>query len=90
MGGGAAMMRVIKVQRRTARRRLRRYRKLPCAFSQRTITKDEAVRMLDLRDYAELLVVLGVFGVPMPRLPDAEIARMADEFLTIWRNSECL
>jgi hypothetical protein len=34
----------------------------------------------------DLLVVLGAFNMPLPRLPDAEIARMADEFLTIWRN----
>jgi hypothetical protein len=80
------MMRVIKSQRRTARRRLRRHRKILRAFSNRAMTKDDAVRQLGLRDYAELLVVLGACGVPLPRLPEAEIARMADEFLTIWRN----
>ena len=43
------------------------------------------MRKLGLRDYAELLVVLGAFDVPLPRLPEADIARMADEFLSIWR-----
>jgi hypothetical protein len=80
------MMRVIKVRRRKTRRRLRRRRKILRAFSHGAITKDEAVRKLGLRDYAELLVVLGAFGVPLPRLPEAEIERMVDEFLSIWRN----
>jgi hypothetical protein len=80
------MMRVIKVRRRKARRRLRRQRKLLRAITHRAMTKDEAVRQLGLRDYAELLVVLGAFGVPLPRLPAADIERMADEFLTLWRN----
>jgi hypothetical protein len=44
------------------------------------------VRRLGLRDDAELLVVLGAFGVPLPRLAQADIVRMADEFLTLWRN----
>jgi hypothetical protein len=39
-----------------------------------------------LRDDAELLVVLGACVVPMRRLPEAEVARMADEFLEVWRN----
>jgi hypothetical protein len=85
MVGAAAMMRVIKLQRRTAQRRLRRLRKILRAFSHGAITIDEAVRQLGLRDYAELLVVLGAFGVPLPRLPDADIERMVDEFLSIWR-----
>jgi hypothetical protein len=50
------------------------------------MTKDDAMRQLRLRDYAELLVVLGAFGVPLPQLPEADIARMADEFLKLWRN----
>jgi hypothetical protein len=86
MGGGAAMMRVIRLRRRKARRRLRRQRKILRAITHRGITKDEAVRRLGLRDDAELLMVLGAFGVPLPRLPEGEIARMADEFLSIWRN----
>jgi hypothetical protein len=85
MVGSAAMMRVIKLRRRKARRRLRRQRKILRAFSHGTVTKDAAVRQLDLRDYAQLLVVLGAFGVPLPRLPDADIERMADEFLSLWR-----
>jgi hypothetical protein len=86
MGGGAAMMRVIKLRRRTALRRLRSRRKILHAFSHGAMTTDEAVQQLGLRDYAELLVVLGAFGVPLPRLPDADIERMADEFLSIWSN----
>jgi hypothetical protein len=85
MGGAAAMMRVIKLRRRKAWRRLRRQRKILRAITHKGITKDEAVRRLGLRDYAGLLVVLGAFDVPLPRLPKAEIARMADEFLSLWR-----
>ena len=80
------MMRVIKLRRRRARRRLRRQRKILRAITHKGITKDEAVRRLGLRDYAELLVVLGAFGVPLPRLPDADIARIVDGFLKLWRN----
>jgi hypothetical protein len=79
------MMRVIKLRHRKARRRLRRQRKILRVFSHGAITTDEAVRKLALRDYAQLLVVLGAFGVPLPRLPDADIECMVDEFLTIWR-----
>ena len=86
ISGGAAMMRVIKLRRRRARRRLRRQRKILRAITHKGITKDEAVRRLGLRDYAELLVVLGAFGVPLPRLPDADIARIVDGFLKLWRN----
>jgi hypothetical protein len=80
------MTRVIKMRRRKARRRLRRQRQVLRAITHRGITKDEAVRRLGLRDDAELLVVLGAFGVPLPRLAQADIVRMADEFLTLWRN----
>jgi hypothetical protein len=86
MGGGAAMMRVIKLRRRKARQRLRRQRKILRAITHKGITKDEAVRRLGLRDYAGLLVVLGAFGVSLPRLPEAEIERMVDVFLKVWRN----
>jgi hypothetical protein len=79
------MMRVIRLRRRKARRRLRPQRKILRAFSLGAMTKDEAVQKFGLRDYAELLVVLGAFCVPLPRLPDADIERVVDEFLSIWR-----
>jgi len=80
------MMGVVKRRRRRARRRLRRQRTILRAFTHATLTKEEAARQLGLRDDAELLGVLGAFGVPQPRLPDAAIARMADAFVKIWRN----
>jgi hypothetical protein len=39
-----------------------------------------------LREDTELSAVLGGFGAPLPRLPQADIARIADELLTIGRS----
>jgi hypothetical protein len=39
-----------------------------------------------IHDDAELSAVLGTCGVPLPRLAQADIVRMADEFLSIGSN----
>ena len=75
------MMRVIRLRRRKARRRLRRRRKILRVFSQREGRGGGSSACAITPK-----VVLGAFGVPLPRLPDADIERMADEFLSVWRN----
>ena len=86
------MMRVVVVKRRRLRRLRRRRLKILRAFSSGKVSRDQAIRALGLRDYAGLLVVLGVFGVPLPRLPDADIDRMVEDFLSVWKwrtDDEC-
>jgi len=55
------------------------------AYSDGRATKERAVEVLGLRDYAELLVMLGDAGIAPPRLPDAEIEAQAETFAEIWR-----
>jgi hypothetical protein len=79
------MMRTIKLKRRKQCRRVRRLRNTLRQIMHRALTKDEAMRRLGIRDHAELMMVLGGFGVPAPRLPKATIERLADEGLFWWR-----
>ncbi|WP_262265529.1 hypothetical protein [Microvirga yunnanensis] len=55
------------------------------AYADGRATKERAVEVLGLRDYAELLVWLGDAGIQPPRLPDAEIEEQAETFAQIWR-----
>ena len=80
------VMRAIKIKRRRLRRWRMRRRKILLAFSRRLISKDRAVKRLGLRDYAQLLVVMGIHGVPLPKLPEAEIEAMKNKFLELWRS----
>lgn len=80
------MMRAIKLKRRKRRRRVRRLRQALRQIVHRALTKGEAMRRLGIRDDTELMMVLGGFGVPAPRLPKATIERLADEGLFWWRN----
>lgn len=57
------------------------------AFSQGKITKEQAVRLLGLRDYSELLVALGEADLPLPMLPRHEIDNQAAAFARIWRKA---
>jgi plasmid stability protein len=57
------------------------------AFSQGRMTKEQAVKDLGLRDYAELLVRLGEADLPLPGLPAHEIQNQATTFARIWRQS---
>jgi len=55
------------------------------AFSQGRMSKEKAVAALGLRDYAELLVMLGDAGMPLPTLPADEIEAQATLFARLWR-----
>ncbi|MCK9917338.1 hypothetical protein MXD81_50185 [Microbacteriaceae bacterium K1510] len=79
------MMRIITLKRRKQRRRVRRLRQALRQFMHRALTKDDAMRRLGIHDDTELMIVLGGFGVPAPRLPKATIERLADEGLFWWR-----
>ena len=56
-------------------------------FSQADITKEEAISALGLRDYSQLLVALGDADLPLPVLPEKEIAEQVAMFTRIWRES---
>jgi hypothetical protein len=55
------------------------------AYADGRATKERAVEVLGLRDYAELLVMLGDAGIQPPRLPDEEIEEMAQTFENVLR-----
>jgi plasmid stability protein len=57
------------------------------AYSQGQLARNEAIRMLGLRDYAELLVALGDADLPMPSSPPHEIENQATTFTKLWRQS---
>jgi len=57
------------------------------AYSQGRLGRGEAVRLLGLRDYAELLVALGKADLPMPLPPPHEIENQAVTFARLWRQS---
>lgn len=57
------------------------------AYSQGRLVRSEAIRLLGLRDYADLLVALGDADLPMP-LPSAhEVENQAVTFAKLWRQS---
>lgn len=55
------------------------------AYSQGRLARNEAVRLLGLRDYAELLVALGDADLPMPLPPAHEVENQAVTFAKLWR-----
>jgi plasmid stability protein len=57
------------------------------AYSQGRLARGEAIRLLGLRDYAELLVALGNADLPMPLPPAHEIENQAVTFARLWRQS---
>ncbi len=57
------------------------------AYSKGKIARDEAIRRLRLRDYAELLVALGDADLPMPLPPAHEIENQAVAFGKLWRQA---
>lgn len=57
------------------------------AFSKGQIARDEAIRTLGLRDYADLLVALGDADLPMPLPPAHEIENQAVAFVKLWRQA---
>jgi hypothetical protein len=52
------------------------------------LARDEAIRLLGLRDYAELLVALGNADLPMPLPPSDEIERQAKLFEDLWHQAD--
>ncbi|OLP62265.1 hypothetical protein BJF93_18795 [Xaviernesmea oryzae] len=52
------------------------------AYSKGLIARREAIDLLELRDYADLLVALGDADLPMPPMPDVE--QQAATFVHLW------
>ncbi|CAO3426853.1 DUF6364 family protein [Azospirillum endophyticum] len=57
------------------------------AYSQGRLARNEAIRRLGLRDYAELLVALGDADLPMPSPPPHDIENQAVTFARLWKRS---
>jgi len=57
------------------------------AYSQGHLSRNEAIRMLGLRDYTELLIALGDQNLPMPSPPPHEAENQAAAFAKLWRQS---
>jgi plasmid stability protein len=57
------------------------------AYSQGRLARSEGIRLLGLRDYAELLVALGDANLPMLLPPSHEIENQAVTFAKLWRQS---
>lgn len=57
------------------------------AYSQGRLARNEAIRLLGLRDYAELLVALGDADLPMPLPPPHDVEKQAETFAKLWRQS---
>ena len=55
------------------------------AYSEGRISRRETIRLLELRDYAELLVGLGEADLPMPRPAPHEIENQATLFERLWK-----
>jgi hypothetical protein len=55
------------------------------AYSQGRLARNEAIRLLGLRDYAELLVALGGADLPMPLPARQEIERQVATFAKLWQ-----
>lgn len=54
------------------------------AFAEGSITRQDAMDRLRVRDYAGLLVVLGYHGLAPPRPSDQEIEEQAMVFERVW------
>lgn len=55
------------------------------SYSQGLLGKKEAIRLLGLRDYAELLVALGDADLPMPLPSPHDIENQAVTFAKLWK-----
>lgn len=54
------------------------------SFSQGRLARVDAIRLLGLRDYAELLVALGDADLPMPLPPPHDVENQAAIFAKLW------
>lgn len=57
------------------------------AYSQGRLARNEAIRLLGLRDYAALLVALGDADLPMPLPAAHDIENQAVTLAKLWRQS---
>jgi hypothetical protein len=57
------------------------------SYSRGFLARDEAIRLLGLRDYAELLVALGDADLPMPIQRPDEIENQVATFVKLWNQS---
>lgn len=56
------------------------------AYSEGRLSRREAIRLMELRDYAELLVRLGMADLPMPHPPPHEVENQAVLFEKLWKS----
>jgi len=57
------------------------------SYSKGLLARNEAIRLLGLRDYAELLVALGDADLPMPLPPPHEIENQAAILVRLWKQT---
>lgn len=53
-------------------------------FSRNMITKEQAIKAIGVRDYADLLIALGNADLPLPSLSEEELEKQADIFVEIF------
>ena len=56
-------------------------------FSEGRLARADAIRLLGLRDYAELLVALGDAGLPMPLPAPHDVENQAVAFAKLWKQT---
>lgn len=56
-------------------------------FSRGLLTKEQAISAIGVRDYAELLVMMGDMDIPLPSLSSDEIDRQVNDFVDVWSHS---
>ena len=57
------------------------------SYSKGELSREDAIRELGLRDYAELLIALGDADLPLPQPPQHEIENQAALLDRLWRSS---
>ena len=56
-------------------------------FSKGLLTKEQAINAVGVRDYAELLPMLGDANIPLPALSPEELDRQVETLVDLFRNS---
>lgn len=56
-------------------------------FSQGLLTKEQTIDAVGVRDYAELLPLLGDANIPLPSLPKEELDKQVEEFVVLFKKS---
>ena len=57
------------------------------SYSRGLLARDEAIRLLGFRDYAELLAALGAADLPMPSSPPDKITEQVELFVKLWNET---